>query len=41
MNQKVRSFPTVLFAGMFGVEKRDFFQANESAKKAPKVDFGK
>jgi len=41
MNQKIRSFPTVIFAGMFGFEKRDYFEAPEAAKEAPKVDFSK
>ena len=41
LNQKVRTFPTVLFAGMFGIEKRDYFEAPEAAKVAPKVDFSK
>lgn len=39
-NQKVRSFPTNMIAGMFGFEKRDYFEAPEAAKEAPKVDFG-
>lgn len=40
LNQKVRSFPTNLIAGMFGFEKRDYFEAPEAAQEAPKVDFG-
>jgi LemA protein len=39
-NQKVRSFPTNMIAGMFGFEKRAYFEAPEAAKVAPKVDFG-
>ena len=39
-NQKVRSFPTNMIAGMFGFEKRTYFEAPEAAKVAPKVDFG-
>jgi LemA protein len=39
-NQKVRSFPTNMIAGMFGFEKRDYFEAPEAAQEAPKVDFG-
>lgn len=39
-NQKVRSFPTNLIAGMFGFMKRDYFEAPEAAQEAPKVDFG-
>ncbi len=38
-NRKVRSFPTVLFAGMFGFEPRPYFQASPEAQEAPKVDF--
>jgi len=40
-NQKVRSFPTNILAGMFGFEKRDYFEAPEAAQEAPKVDFSK
>lgn len=39
-NQKVRSFPTNFIAGMFGFEKRDYFEAPEAAQQAPTVDFG-
>lgn len=39
INQKIRSFPTVLFAGLLGFEKRGYFEAPESAKQAPTVDF--
>ncbi len=38
-NESIRTFPTVLFAGMFGFQKRPYFQAAEGAEKAPKVDF--
>lgn len=40
-NQKLRSFPTVFFAGIFGFEKRNYFEAPESAQQAPKVDFNR
>ena len=40
-NQKVRSFPTMIFAGMFGFQTRPYFQASEAAQEAPKVDFSK
>ena len=40
-NQKVQSFPTVLFAGLLGFEKRNYFEAPSAAQEAPKVDFGK
>lgn len=38
-NTKVRSFPMNLLAGMFGFTKKEGFQADEGAEKAPKVDF--
>jgi len=40
LNQKIRTFPNVFFAGMLGFEKREYFEAPEAAKQAPKVDFG-
>ncbi|MDZ7264148.1 MAG: LemA family protein [candidate division KSB1 bacterium] len=40
-NQKIQSFPTVLFAGMLGFEKRNYFEAPAAAQEAPKVDFSK
>ena len=39
INKEVRSFPTLIFASMFGFDKRDFFKAVESAQQAPKVKF--
>ena len=39
-NVKIRSFPTILFAGMFGFSKAEFFKVPEAAKEAPKVTFG-
>ncbi len=38
-NKKIRQFPGALFAGMFGFEKRDFFEAPKEAAQAPKVEF--
>lgn len=38
-NTKVRSFPTNIFAGMFGFKAKEGFQADEGAEKAPKVQF--
>ena len=38
-NTKVRSFPTNLFAGMFGFSAKEGFQADKGAEKAPKVQF--
>lgn len=39
-NKKVRTFPTNIFAGMFGFEKVDYFEAEEGATEAPTVNFG-
>ena len=36
-----RSFPNSIFAGMFGFEAAEFFEAASGAETAPKVDFGK
>ena len=38
-NQTIRQFPQVIFAGMFGFEKRAYFEAIEGAQEAPKVEF--
>lgn len=38
-NQGIRSFPKVLFAGMFGFDKMNKFEAAEGAEKAPEVKF--
>ena len=38
-NTKVRTFPTNLFAGMFGFGVREGFKADQGAEKAPKVQF--
>lgn len=38
-NLAVRSFPMNLMAGMFGFEKRAFFEASASAQEAPNVEF--
>ena len=42
-NTAVRSFPTVIFAGMLGFQPKPFFNAQPGAEKAPTVnfDFGK
>lgn len=42
-NSAVKSFPTVLFASMFGFHERPYFTATAGAENAPKVqfDFGK
>ncbi len=38
-NQKVRSFPTSVLAGMFGFQQRPYFEASPEAQEAPKIDF--
>lgn len=38
-NTAVRSFPTVLFAGMLGFPPKPFFNAQPGAEKAPNVNF--
>ena len=38
-NSKIRSFPTNLTAGMFGFKAKGYFEADATAKTAPKVEF--
>lgn len=38
-NTMIRSFPKNVIAGMFGFEKKVYFQAEEGSEKAPKVEF--
>ena len=38
-NTKIRRFPASMVAGMFGFEKRPYFEAQEGAEKAPEVKF--
>ena len=38
-NLRVRRFPGNIIASMFGFEKKPYFEADEEAKKAPKVEF--
>lgn len=38
-NTAIRRFPKSLFAGMFGFEKRTYFEATEGSEKAPEVKF--
>jgi len=40
-NVYIRKFPQVLFAGMFGFEKKAYFEAEKGAEKAPVVNFDK
>lgn len=38
-NTKIKSFPTLIYSGWFGFEKKPFFKADASASEAPKVEF--
>jgi LemA protein len=38
-NSKIRSFPNNLTAGMFGFEKKGYFEAEAGSKQVPKVEF--
>ncbi len=38
-NTKLRSFPTVMFAGILGFDKKPYYEAEEGSEKAPEVKF--
>ncbi|HHV59112.1 MAG TPA: LemA family protein [Clostridiaceae bacterium] len=38
-NTSIRRFPTVIFARLMGFEPVEYFEADEGAKEAPKVEF--
>ena len=38
-NRSVRRFPKSIFAGMFGFEQVEYFEADEAANKVPQVSF--
>lgn len=38
-NQAVRSFPMNIFAGMFGFDKKDYFEISEQDQEVPGVNF--
>jgi LemA protein len=38
-NAYLRGFPANIFAGMYGFQKKAYFQAEAGAEKAPKVEF--
>ena len=38
-NQSIRQFPKNILAGMFGFEKKAYFEAEAGSEKAPKVEF--
>lgn len=39
-NQKIKTFPMVVVANMFGFQAIDYFQASENDKEVPSVNFG-
>lgn len=39
INSQIRVFPTNIVAGMIGIQKREYFQADEAKKSAPNVQF--
>ena len=38
-NASIKTFPKVMLAGMFGFDKKDYFEAKEGAENVPSVDF--
>lgn len=40
LNTKVETFPNNVLAGMFGIGRAEYFEAEETSREAPKVDFG-
>ena len=38
-NTKIATFPTVIFAGILRFTEREYFEAEDSAREAPKVEF--
>lgn len=38
-NSSIKSFPTVMYAGVFGFHEKEYFKVEESAKAVPKVSF--
>jgi LemA protein len=38
-NNKLQQFPTVIFANMLKFDKREYFEADESARDVPKIGF--
>ena len=39
LNSKIRTFPTAIIAGVASIKAREYFEVEESAKKAPNVKF--
>jgi LemA protein len=40
LNATVRRFPASVFAGLFGIDRRAYFEAEEGSEEPPKVEFG-
>ena len=38
-NSYIRKFPQIMFSGWFGFQKKDYFEADKGAQKAPEVKF--
>ena len=38
-NKSIKSFPKNILAGMFGFEKKEYFEAKESSNEVPEVSF--
>lgn len=38
-NQKIKTFPTVIISNIMGFVEREYFEASESSKQVPNVDF--
>jgi LemA protein len=38
-NVKIKKFPTVILANMFGFEKEEFFESDDGTENVPKVEF--
>ncbi|MGF7535703.1 LemA family protein [Bacillus mexicanus] len=39
-NKVIKKFPKNIFANLFGFDKKEYFEVNETDKETPKVDFG-
>ncbi|QBP40493.1 MULTISPECIES: LemA family protein [Paenisporosarcina] len=39
-NRKVKRFPGIMLAGIFGFDEKEYFKADAAAQDAPKIDFG-
>lgn len=39
-NRKVKRFPGIMLAGIFGFDEKEYFKADAAAQDAPEIDFG-